>query len=75
VLTGSWPDVTLTLTLLALQVRRLLGPERLLGVSCKTPDQALKAAQQGADYVGCGAGAWPVASQGLHTASESTSIS
>ncbi|GAX85128.1 hypothetical protein CEUSTIGMA_g12548.t1 [Chlamydomonas eustigma] len=36
-------------------VRKLLGPSRILGVSVKTSAEADKAAQDGADYVGCGA--------------------
>jgi thiamine-phosphate diphosphorylase len=36
-------------------VRRLVGPSMLVGVSVKTPKQALDAAQAGADYVGAGA--------------------
>jgi hydroxymethylpyrimidine kinase/phosphomethylpyrimidine kinase/thiamine-phosphate diphosphorylase len=36
-------------------VRRLIGPDRLLGVSVKTPEEAVKAAADGADYLGAGA--------------------
>lgn len=36
-------------------VRALLGPEKIIGVSCKTPEQALQAWADGADYIGCGA--------------------
>jgi hydroxymethylpyrimidine kinase/phosphomethylpyrimidine kinase/thiamine-phosphate diphosphorylase len=39
----------------AREVRRLIGPGKLLGVSVKTPEEAVKAAADGADYVGCGA--------------------
>ncbi len=35
--------------------RKMLGPLRTLGVSAKTPEQALRAARDGADYVGAGA--------------------
>jgi len=35
--------------------RRALGHTRLLGISVRTPEQALEAARQGADYVGAGA--------------------
>ena len=35
--------------------RHLLGPGRLIGISAKTPAQALEAREQGADYVGIGA--------------------
>lgn len=34
--------------------RRLLGPDRIVGVSAKTPEIALQAVQDGADYVGVG---------------------
>lgn len=37
------------------QARKLLGPERILGVTAKTVEQAQKAQAQGADYLGCGA--------------------
>ena len=39
----------------AAAVRRMIGPDKILGVSCKTIELALKAEQDGADYVGCGA--------------------
>ena len=35
--------------------RRLIGPGRILGVSVKTPEEAVKAAADGADYLGAGA--------------------
>ncbi|XP_076899535.1 thiamine biosynthetic bifunctional enzyme TH1, chloroplastic-like [Bidens hawaiensis] len=35
-------------------VRALLGPDKIIGVSCKTPEQALKAWADGADYIGLG---------------------
>lgn len=35
--------------------RKLLGPDRILGVTAKTPEQAKKAQAQGADYLGSGA--------------------
>lgn len=38
-----------------LLVRRLLGPDRILGVTVKTVEQAKKACNSGADYLGCGA--------------------
>ncbi|KAK7328297.1 hypothetical protein VNO77_22400 [Canavalia gladiata] len=38
--------------------RTLLGPEKIIGVSCKTPDQAQQAWIDGADYIGCG-GVYP----------------
>ena len=34
--------------------RTLLGPEKIIGVSCKTPEQAKQAWIDGADYIGCG---------------------
>ncbi|XP_019426093.1 PREDICTED: thiamine biosynthetic bifunctional enzyme TH1, chloroplastic isoform X1 [Lupinus angustifolius] len=38
--------------------RSLLGPEKIIGVSCKTPEQAEQAWIDGADYIGCG-GVYP----------------
>ncbi|XWS67951.1 hypothetical protein CRYUN_Cryun04dG0048700 [Craigia yunnanensis] len=38
--------------------RSLLGPEKIIGVSCKTPEQAQQAWVDGADYIGCG-GVYP----------------
>ncbi|KAK9677997.1 hypothetical protein RND81_11G181100 [Saponaria officinalis] len=35
-------------------VRSLLGPEKIIGISCKTPEQARLAWIQGADYIGSG---------------------
>ena len=35
--------------------RRILGPDRILGVTAKTVEQALRAQAQGADYLGSGA--------------------
>jgi len=37
------------------QVRRRIGPNRILGVSAQTVEQALKAERDGADYLGVGA--------------------
>ncbi len=34
------------------QARRLLGPDRIIGVSVNTPEEALRAEREGADYVG-----------------------
>ncbi|XP_077214045.1 thiamine biosynthesis protein [Tasmannia lanceolata] len=34
--------------------RTLLGPEKIIGVSCKTPSQALQAWADSADYIGSG---------------------
>uniref|UniRef100_A0A2P2L2H9 thiamine phosphate synthase n=1 Tax=Rhizophora mucronata TaxID=61149 RepID=A0A2P2L2H9_RHIMU len=39
-------------------VRTLLGPDKIIGVSCKTPEQAQAAWIDGADYIGCG-GVYP----------------
>lgn len=39
----------------AFQARRLLGPDRILGVSVQTAAQAVQAQQSGADYLGVGA--------------------
>ncbi|XP_051133625.1 thiamine biosynthetic bifunctional enzyme TH1, chloroplastic [Andrographis paniculata] len=38
--------------------RSILGPDKIIGVSCKTPEQAEKAWVDGADYIGCG-GVYP----------------
>ncbi|KAL2254329.1 UNVERIFIED_CONTAM: Thiamine biosynthetic bifunctional enzyme TH1, chloroplastic [Sesamum indicum] len=38
--------------------RTILGPDKIIGVSCKTPEQAEKAWIDGADYIGCG-GVYP----------------
>lgn len=37
------------------EVRRLIGSDRILGVSVQTPEQAVLAEQRGADYLGVGA--------------------
>ena len=39
----------------ACDARRILGPEKIIGVTAKTVSQALEAFEQGADYLGCGA--------------------
>lgn len=39
----------------AADVRRMLGPEKILGVTAKTVEQALRAQEEGADYLGSGA--------------------
>ena len=36
-------------------VRQMLGPQKILGISVKTPEQAAKAQADGADYIGVGA--------------------
>jgi len=36
------------------QVRRILGRDRTIGVSVNTPEEALRAEREGADYVGAG---------------------
>lgn len=42
----------------ARDARSILGPEKIIGVSCKTPEQAERAWVGGADYIGCG-GVYP----------------
>jgi len=37
------------------EARRLIGPDRILGVSVHTPEEALSACRLGADYLGVGA--------------------
>lgn len=39
----------------ALDVRKILGPDKIIGVSAQTVEQALLAQQHGADYLGVGA--------------------
>ena len=39
----------------AREVRRLLGPNRILGVSARTVEQAVQAERDGAEYLGVGA--------------------
>lgn len=39
----------------ATEVRRRIGPDKILGVSAQTVEQALRAQNQGADYIGVGA--------------------
>ena len=39
----------------AFDVRAKIGPEKILGVSARTTDQAMLAAKMGADYIGIGA--------------------
>lgn len=39
----------------AAQVRKLIGPDRILGVTAKTVEQAQRAQRAGADYLGSGA--------------------
>jgi hydroxymethylpyrimidine kinase/phosphomethylpyrimidine kinase/thiamine-phosphate diphosphorylase len=40
------------------RARAILGPHKIIGVSCKTPEQAWLAYEQGADYIGSG-GVYP----------------
>lgn len=47
-------------------VRTLLGPDKIIGVSCKTPEQALQAWADGADYIGCG-GVFPTSTKENNT--------
>jgi thiamine-phosphate pyrophosphorylase len=42
--------------------RRLLGPDAMIGVSVNTPEEARRAEQEGADYVGAGP-AYPTATK------------
>ena len=37
------------------EARKKLGPDRIIGVSARTVDEALEAQRQGADYLGVGA--------------------
>lgn len=39
----------------AAEARRLLGPDKIIGVSARTVEQARKAEADGADYLGVGA--------------------
>lgn len=39
----------------AKEVRKIIGPDKILGVSAETVEQAIKAEQSGADYLGVGA--------------------
>ena len=39
----------------ASNVRALIGPDKILGVSVRTPDEAIEAERKGADYLGAGA--------------------
>lgn len=39
----------------AMDVRKILGPDKIIGVSAQTVEQAKKAQEQGADYLGVGA--------------------
>lgn len=44
--------------------RKLLGPDAIIGISTSTPEEAKKAAEDGADYIGIGA-VWPTQSKDL----------
>ncbi|XP_042434722.1 probable thiamine biosynthetic bifunctional enzyme, chloroplastic [Zingiber officinale] len=46
--------------------RKILGPGKIIGVSCKTPAQAEQAWADGADYIGCG-GVFPTATKQNNT--------
>ncbi len=39
----------------ASEARRILGPEKIVGVTARTPEQIRKAEEDGADYIGSGA--------------------
>lgn len=49
------------------EVRRLLGPDKIVGATAKTVEAAQKAYQDGADYLGVGA-IYPTTTQGDHRA-------
>lgn len=49
----------------AAEVRALLGPGRILGVSVKTVEEAARAVRDGADYLGCGASECPQLNRSL----------
>lgn len=36
------------------EARRILGPDRIIGVTCETPEEARRAEEAGADYLGTG---------------------
>lgn len=55
----------------AADVRKLIGPSRILGVSVKTQDEALAAAAAGADYLGAGA-LFPTSTKQTDTISTAT---
>jgi len=38
----------------AKEARRLLGPKKIMGISVSTPEEAMRAEKEGADYVGFG---------------------
>ncbi len=39
----------------AVEARKLLGPDKIIGVTCKSVEEAILAEKQGADYLGSGA--------------------
>ena len=47
----------------AAMVRAMIGPDRILGVSAQDAAEVARAAEAGADYVGCGA-VYPTATKG-----------
>lgn len=44
------------------EARKILGPDKIIGVSCKTVELALEAEKNGADYLGVGA-MWPTSTK------------
>ena len=38
-----------------IEARKILGADKIIGVSCQTVEQALQAEKNGADYLGVGA--------------------
>lgn len=42
----------------AIQTRRLIGDDKILGVTASTPQEAYEAVSDGADYIGCNAVFW-----------------
>ena len=56
----------------ALDVRKTLGPDKIIGVSASTVEQALKAQAHGADYLGVGA---VFATGSTHVATRLTPVS
>ena len=64
------------------RARAILGPHKIIGTSCKTIEQAQRAFQEGADYIGCG-GVYPTTTkknnltlgiQGLHVVCEGSPL-
>ncbi len=64
------------------EARKILGNEKIIGVTCKSIDQAIRAQAEGADYIGSGAmfpstakpGAEPISMEMLKKICEAVSI-